>query len=101
MRLEELRALVAQRGTALSGEESAYLEKWYRQCPGKEQWDVRAYAAPTGVGAREYRVIRGSGGQDVYRSSDRERGVYRVAAQGPGAARPQRCRMKVPSRSSA
>ncbi|PYO37423.1 MAG: hypothetical protein DMD37_08880 [Gemmatimonadetes bacterium] len=80
MRLEELRALVAQRGTALSGEESAYLEKWYRQCPGKEQWDVRAYAAPTGVGAREYRVIRGSGGQDVYRSSDRERAtVVRTA----------------------
>ena len=80
MRLEELRALVAQRGTALSGEESAYLEKWYRQCPGKEQWDVRAYAALSGVGAREYRVIRGSGGQDVYRSSDRERAtVVRTA----------------------
>ena len=80
MRLEELRALVAQRGAALSGEESAYLEKWYRQCPGKEQWDVRAYAALSGVGAREYRVIRGSGGQDVYRSSDRERAtVVRTA----------------------
>ena len=41
---------------------------------------MRAYAAPTGVGAREYRVIRGSGGQDVYRSSDRERAtVVRTA----------------------
>ncbi len=73
MRIEELGVLVEQRGTPLSGEELSYLEKWYERCPGKEPWDVRTYAAHSGVGAREYRVIRGNGGQDVYRSIDRER----------------------------
>jgi len=33
---------------------------------------VREYAAATGNGAREYRVVRGSSTQDVYRSHERD-----------------------------
>ncbi|HVH30275.1 MAG TPA: hypothetical protein VNA31_01225, partial [bacterium] len=45
----------------------------YPQCRGKEHWDVREYVRHTGVGAREYRVVRGSSIEDVYRSAGRVR----------------------------
>jgi len=32
---------------------------------------VREYASATAVGAREYRVVRGSSTQDVYRTTER------------------------------
>jgi len=33
---------------------------------------VREYASGSGVGAREYRVVRGTSTVDVYRSTERE-----------------------------
>jgi hypothetical protein len=44
----------------------------YPRCRGREHWDVRQYVRPTGMGpgAREYRVVRGSSVQDVFRSAD-------------------------------
>ena len=73
MRIETLRALVELQGPILTEEELSYLGKQYPRCPGRESWDVREYARNTADGAREYRVIRGSSGQDVYRSGDRDR----------------------------
>ncbi len=43
------------------------------RCRGKEHWDVREYVRRLGVGAREYRVVRGSSIEDVYRSAERVR----------------------------
>ena len=34
---------------------------------------MREYVRPTALGAREYRVVRGSSVQDVYRSAERVR----------------------------
>src|SRR3989441_8211926 len=45
----------------------------YPRCRGKDHWDVREYARGTGIGAREYRVVRGTSTVDVYRSTERER----------------------------
>ncbi len=73
MRIETLRALVELQGPILTEEELSYLGKQYPRCPGRESWDVREYARNTADGAREYRVIRGSSGQDVYRSVGRDR----------------------------
>jgi len=73
MRIEALQALMELSGTELTGAELSYVGEWYGRCPGTEHWDVREYARPVGDGAREYRVIRGLGGQDVYRSRDRDR----------------------------
>jgi len=75
-----LRALVDVRGALLSADELSALGEAYARCRGKDHWDVRAYAGSAGAGAREYRVIRGTGVQDVYRSRDRERAdAVRVA----------------------
>jgi len=68
-----LPALTKVQGAVLSADEISALGESYARCLGKDHWDVRAYAGPTGVGAREYRVIRGTGVQDVYRSADRQR----------------------------
>ena len=73
MRIEALQELLELQGAGLSGEELSYVGEWYGRCSGTDHWDVREYARPTGIGAREYRVIRGLGGQDVYRSGDRDR----------------------------
>src|SRR5438034_1087061 len=73
VRIETLRALVELQGPILTEEELSYLGKQYPRCPGRESWDVREYARNTADGAREYRVIRGSSGQDVYRSVGRDR----------------------------
>jgi len=73
VRIETLRALVELQGEQLTEEELSYLGKQYPRCPGRESWDVREYARNIADGAREYRVIRGSSGQDVYRSVGRDR----------------------------
>jgi hypothetical protein len=38
----------------------------------RDHWDVREYASGTGIGAREYRVVRGTSTLDVYRTTERE-----------------------------
>ena len=69
-----LRVLLGLQGAVLTDEELSHMADSYPRCPGKEQWDVRQYVRPhTGVGAREYRVVRGSSVQDVFRSTERER----------------------------
>jgi hypothetical protein len=40
---------------------------------GKEHWEVREHTRRTAVGAREYRVMRGSSMDTVYRSAERVR----------------------------
>lgn len=68
-----LRVLLGLQGAVLTEEELSHAAECYARCGGKEQWDVREYARPAHAGAREYRVVRGSGVQDVYRSVERER----------------------------
>ena len=66
-----LRAHVELQGAFLTTEEMSHVRDRYPRCSGKGVWDVREYASVTAVGAREYRVVRGSGTQDVYRSRER------------------------------
>jgi hypothetical protein len=66
-----LRALLGLRGAVLSDDELAQMADAYRRCGGKGPWDVRQYVARGGAGAREYRVVRGTSVQDVYRCADR------------------------------
>lgn len=66
-----LRAHVELQGASLTAEELSRLEECYPRFRGKEPWDVRQYAGATGNGAREYRVVRGSSTQDVYRTHER------------------------------
>jgi len=66
-----LRAHVELQGTILTTEELSHLGERYPRCRGKDLWDVREYASGTPFGAREYRVVRGSSTQDVYRSTER------------------------------
>ena len=68
-----LRVLLGLQGAVLTDEELSHTEACYAKCPGKDHWDVREYAQRTGLGAREYRVVRGSSVQDVYRSAERVR----------------------------
>jgi hypothetical protein len=63
--------LLERQGAVLTDQELAHLAERYRQCGGAGHWDVREYARPSGLGAREYRVVRGSGVQDVYRNAER------------------------------
>jgi predicted nucleotidyltransferase component of viral defense system len=62
---------VELQGTTLTAEELSQVRERYQRCRGKDLWDVREYASVSAVGAREYRVVRGSSTQDVYRSSER------------------------------
>ncbi len=55
-----LRALVDLQGAVLTEEELSHMAEGYPRCRGKEHWDVREYVRLTKVGAREYRVVRGS-----------------------------------------
>jgi hypothetical protein len=68
-----LRILLGLQGTVLTDEELSHTAERYPRCRGKERWDVREYARRTGVGAREYRVVRGSSIDAVYRSVERVR----------------------------
>src|SRR6266498_2129407 len=56
-----LRALAALEGAVLTEDELSHLGESYPGCRGKGQWDVREYVCHTGVGAREYRVVRAWG----------------------------------------
>jgi len=60
-----LRAHVELQGANLTEDELSHLGAHYPRCAGTGQWGVREYARVTGVGAREYRVVRGSSIQDV------------------------------------
>ncbi len=68
-----LRVLLELQGAVLTDEELSHMAECYPRCRGKEHWDVREYVRLTGVGAREYRVVRGSSVQDAYRSAERVR----------------------------
>ncbi len=68
-----VRTLLGLQGAVLTDEELSHTAECYAKCPGKEHWDVREYAQRIGLGAREYRVVRGSSVQDVYRSAERVR----------------------------
>jgi|SRR5690242_4732335 len=68
-----LRILLGLEGAVLTDEELSHTAECYARCRGKERWDVREYAGRAGVGAREYRVVRGSSIEDVYRSAERVR----------------------------
>ena len=60
-------------GTALTEAQLARLAERYASCRGTELWDVREYASvTTRLGAREYRVVRGTGITDVFASEHRE-----------------------------
>ena len=67
-----LRAHVELQGAILTAEELSNVRERYPRCRGKDLWDVREYASVGALGAREYRVVRGSSTQDVYRSSERD-----------------------------
>ncbi len=66
------RAHVELQGAILTPEELSHVGECYPRCRGKDHWDVREYASVAGVGAREYRVVRGTSTVDVYRSRERE-----------------------------
>ena len=68
-----LRALLGVRGTELTDEELSRVADASPRGGGKGPWDVRQYVARGGAGAREYRVVRGSSVQDVYRTAERLR----------------------------
>ena len=68
-----LRSLLGLQGAVLTDEELSHTAERYPRCRGKEHWDVREYARRLGVGARKYRVVRGSSIEDVYRSTERVR----------------------------
>ena len=67
-----LRAHVELQGAILTAEELSHVRERYPRCRGKDLWDVREYASVSALGAREYRVVRGSSTQDVYRSTERD-----------------------------
>ena len=68
-----LRALLGLRGAVLTDDELSQMADSYPRCGGKGPWDVRQYVARGGAGAREYRVVRGTSVQDVYRRAVRLR----------------------------
>jgi hypothetical protein len=67
-----LRAHVELQGAILTPEELSQIGERYPRCRGKDLWDIREYASGTPFGAREYRVVRGSSTQDIYRTTERE-----------------------------
>ena len=66
------RAHVELQGASLTTEELSHVGERYPRCRGKDHWDVREYASVTGIGAREYRVVRGTSTLDVYRTTERD-----------------------------
>ena len=58
-------------GTVLTEVELTRLAEHYPRCAGKDHWDVREYAEYGHPGGREYRVVRGTGIQDVFASDAR------------------------------
>jgi len=74
------RAHVELQGATLTPEELSHVGECYPQCRGKDNWDVREYASVTAVGAREYRVVRGSSTLAVYRTTKRDQATAVRAA---------------------
>ncbi|MGH7644706.1 MAG: hypothetical protein ACREMR_03880 [Gemmatimonadales bacterium] len=70
-----MRVLLELQGEALSDTELSHMAQQYPRCGGKGHWDVRDYARVSGLGAREYRVLRGSGVQEIYCSAERASAV--------------------------
>jgi hypothetical protein len=68
-----LRVLLGLQGAVLTDEELFHTAERYPRSRGKGHWDVREYVRRSGVGAREYRVVRGSSIEDGYRSGERVR----------------------------
>ncbi len=70
-----VRTLLGLQGAVLTDQELSQMADSYPRCRGKEHWDVRQYVGHKGmgVGAREYRVVRGGSVQDVFRSAERVR----------------------------
>ncbi len=72
-----LRTLLGLQGAVLTDQELSQMAESYPRCRGREHWDVRQYVGRPGmgmgVGAREYRVVRGGSVQDVFRSAERVR----------------------------
>ena len=66
------RAHVELQGAILTPAELSHVGECYPRCRGKDHWDVREYASVTGIGAREYRVVRGTSTLDVYRTRERD-----------------------------
>jgi hypothetical protein len=77
---DRLRERAGLEGTDLTDAELSHLAESYASCAGKDPWDVRAYARLATVGAREYRVVRGHGVRDVFRSVERARATAVQAA---------------------
>ncbi len=68
---ERLRTLLGLQGAVFTDLELSQVAACYPRCRGRDHWDVRQYVQHTG--AREYRVVRGSSVQDVFRSTERGR----------------------------
>jgi hypothetical protein len=77
---DRLRTRAGLEGAELTEEELSHMEEWYPRCLGTDPWGVREYARLALAGAREYRVVRGSGVRDVFRSNERDRALAVQAA---------------------
>jgi hypothetical protein len=77
---KRLRELAGFEGIELTQEELSGVAACYPSCGGTDLWDVREYARIALAGAREYRVVRGSGVKDVFRSTERSRAAAVRAA---------------------
>lgn len=75
-----LRILLGLQGAVLTDEELSHTADCYPQSRGTGHWEVRQYVRRTGPGAREYRVVRGTSAQDVYRSPEQARATAVGAA---------------------
>jgi len=64
--------LLGREGLVLTDVELSRMAERYPRCGGRDPWGVREYARHARPGAREYRVLRGNGVQDVYCSVERE-----------------------------
>src|SRR5438046_9600842 len=77
--------LLGLQSEVVTDEELSHTAVCYARCPGKENWAVREYGRGSGVGAREYRVVRGCSIDHVYRSAERWRAAaVRSALSQPG-----------------
>jgi hypothetical protein len=72
--------LLDREGIAFTDLEVARITDRYPRCRGKDAWGVREYARHAVPGAREYRVLRGAGVDDVYSSVEPERAAAVRAA---------------------
>ena len=67
---QRLQHILELDGTVLTESELVRLAGRYQGCGGTEPWDVREYRAAR-LGAREYRVVRGTRIQEVFASDER------------------------------